>query len=161
MPRNSLRAIAAASMMLAAATPAIAQDGVSDNIYLDVISHENGAPMVVYVFSDGAAAGYSPVDALAIAIDSEGVCIADFDASWDNVTPDEAIYGPGSPRSFGENKDRKTISIEKLPSYFAREAAAKMLSKGMVENEKQTVPYFNCAGKVWASVLSQQNLPNN
>ncbi|MBX2856028.1 MAG: hypothetical protein KTR21_13640 [Rhodobacteraceae bacterium] len=161
MPRKSLRAIAAASMMFATATAATAQDGVSDNIYVDVVTHENGAPMVVYVFSDGAAGGYAPVDALAIAIDGEGVCIADFDASWDNVTPEEAIYGPGSPRMFGDNKDTKTIEIEKLPSYFAREAAAKMLSKGVVENEKQTVPYFNCAGKVWASVLSQSELPSN
>ena len=161
MPRKSLRAVAAASMLFAAVGAANAQDGVSDNVYVDVVNHENGAPMVLFVFSDGAAGGFSPVDALAIAIDSEGVCIADFDASWDNFTPDEAIYGPGSPRMFGENKDSKTIDIEKLPSYFAREAAAKMLSKGVVQDEKQTVPYFNCAGKVWASVLSQQDLPNN
>lgn len=149
---------AAALLVGLGVTPALAS---GENIHIGLSANEAGAPMVVYVFSDGEVSGYAPLDAIAIALNEENGCVADFDADWNALTagPSEAIYGPGSTRRFGEAKDRTTIDFDKLPSYFAREAVAVLLQSGVVENETQAVPYFNCAGKVWATVLSQSELP--
>lgn len=158
MPRFRLvAAIFAAG--LASAPIAAHADAVGENIHLALGTNEFGAPKITFIFSDGTASGYNPLEAFSVELDVNRICVADFDAQWTGLEPGEIIYGPGSERRFGENKDRTTIDFEKLPSYFAREAVSTMLDAGAVADEKNAIPYFNCVGKVWATVLTQERVP--
>lgn len=152
---KSVAASAAVAVGLAiglGATAALAED----NVHVGV-DGSGAEPTVIFVFSDGAQTGFAPIDAFSITLDQSNECAVNFDADWNAISagPEEPIYGPASPRRFGDAQDQTTIDVDKLPTYFAREAVAVLLAQGLVESERAAVPYFNCAGLVWATVLSQ------
>lgn len=155
--------VAAVFALTAVLAPLSAQAAPQD-IYIGVSKSGAETPMVVFIFSDSEVTEFSPVDAFSIELVEEAnntrSCSADFDADWTAFDrKDEPIYGPGTTRRFGPNKDRTTIDFDKLPSYFAREAVAEMLAANAVADEREAVPYFNCVGRVWAAVLSQTEQP--
>lgn len=151
---SAAAALFGAALLVGLSAPAAMAE---DNVHVGVAGPSAAGPTVIFVFSDSAQSGFAPKDAFSISIDAENACSANFDADWQMIAagPQEAIYGPGSPRRFGEAKDQTTIEVDKLPTYFAREAVSLLLAQGLVESETAAVPYFNCAGLVWATVLSQ------
>lgn len=158
--KQLLRAAAAIGVAVGAGSAAVAQASASQDIFVGVATAANGAPSVIFVFSDSATPDYAPVDAFSVELDEAGLCTADFDADWNAMqSPAKMIYGPNSPLRFGPNKDQKTIDFIKLPAYFQRETAKVLLEAQMVPSEQAAIPYFNCAGAIWSAVVSQTEAP--
>lgn len=143
------KAAAAAATFGFAALASVAALAAGADIHIGATKNQNGSPVVVFIFSDSDQSGFAPIDAFSIEIDDAGECLADFDASWEEFAenPGEPIYGPGSGRG--------TIDPNRLPTFFAGHTAKLLGETGMTNTAKETVPYHNCAGKVWATVLSQ------
>ncbi|MCI4660660.1 MAG: hypothetical protein MRY63_02400 [Neomegalonema sp.] len=119
------------------------------DVYLGVGKNGAGAPYVTFVWSKSDTAAFQPIDAMSIDIDDQRVCAVDYDASSDleGNGKEAPVYGP--------NAAQGNIDALKLPSFFAREAVKALLNDKLVADEKEAVPYFNCVGQVWATLLSQ------
>ncbi|MEL6277825.1 MAG: hypothetical protein AAFR28_02960 [Pseudomonadota bacterium] len=139
--------IATGAGLLAAILATSANAGA--DIHIGAGKTQNDAPLIIFIFNQGDTAEYDPVDAFTIEIDDTGACVADFDADWTQFAenPGEPIYGPNSGRS--------TIAASKLPTFFAGHTAKLMKETGLAPTAEAAVPYHNCAGKVWATVLSR------
>lgn len=139
--------------LFAAATVASAliagSASAGSDIHIGVKTNQNDAPVVVFIFSDDATSAFAPKDAFSIEIDDAGDCFADFDAPWDEFSenPGAPIYGPHSGRDL--------IEPSRLPTFFAGHTANILRETGLAPTPEAAIPYHNCAGKVWAQVLSK------
>lgn len=147
----SLYRLVTATLFIAGVAFGAAADseGKASDVFLGVDQNDAGVPRVTFVWSRSDAPSFDPIDAMAIDIDAQRVCAVDYDASAEIATAhrETPIYGP--------NAEQSTIDAVRLPTYFAREAVAALLEKKLVATETDAVPYFNCVGQVWATLLSQ------
>lgn len=157
---SAIAAAAAIGLSAFATGPALAQEDAAD-WYIFVGRNANDNPIVVYFQSNTATPDFEPTGSIAFVLNTEYTVEGDFDPtqacrwqSLDNADLDYArelrtkiIYGP--------NSEQDRISFIDLPIYMAQQTALSLLQEGVLIDERATVPYFNCAGFVWAQVLAQ------
>lgn len=153
---RSIAAATSAMTMLFSAAQAVANDA---DVYV-AVARDDVKPILIYIFSDSSDARFSPVDAMALYPDPEYTPAAgepynttegcrytleyDLDIGPYEVQP-TPIYGPHS--------DQRSIDPISLPSYMAREGVKFLLEKNYMASQRASVPYFNCAGYVWANTI--------
>lgn len=154
------KASVAAGMVAAVAMPTLAQAQGGPDWYIFVGRNAAENPIIVYFQSDSASPEFEPIASVALVLDpsytpegqfdpSKG-CLAtslEFDPADAKALRTQIIYGP--------NSAQRNVSVIDFPSYMARSTALALLQEGVLIDESATVPYFNCAGFIWANLISQ------